>query len=83
MSDAQIERAILDLLAQRRAGATICPSEASRAVFGKAGLKPDLMQKIRDVAAKMVARKLIEVTQRGRVVDMAGARGPIRLRLVK
>ena len=81
MSDAQIERAILDLLARRRPGATICPSEASRAVFGKAGLKPDAMQKTRAVAARLVSRNLIEVTQGGHVVDIAQARGPIRLRL--
>ena len=46
-----LERAILELLAQRDAGATICPSEAARAVA------PDdwrpLMQPARDAASNL------------------------------
>jgi hypothetical protein len=39
------------------------------------------MPQVRAIAATLAARGRIEVTQRGRVVDAGGARGPIRLRL--
>ena len=73
------ERAILDLLARRDRGKTICPSEAARALGGDEGFRP-LMPLVRDAAAALVATGDIEVTQRGRVVDLATARGAIRLR---
>lgn len=74
------ERVITDLLAQRGAGRTICPSEAARALGGDDGFRP-LMPLVRDAAAVLVARGRLEVTQSGNVVDPADARGPIRLRL--
>ena len=78
-SDADARAAILDLLARREPGRTICPSEAARALGGDAGFRP-LMPLVREAAAGLVADGRIEVTQRGRVVDLATARGPIRLR---
>jgi len=74
------ERAILDLLAQRDEGATICPSEAARALGGDDGFRPH-MPIVLDAAADLVARGELDVTQSGEVVDPAAARGPIRLRL--
>jgi hypothetical protein len=74
------ERAILNLLAQRDPGRTICPSEAARALGGDDGFRP-LMPLVRDAAADLVARGELEVVQSGEVVDPADARGPIRLRL--
>jgi hypothetical protein len=76
----QAERAILDLLAERDAGKTICPSDAARALDGEKFR--DLMPLVRDAAGRLVADGKIEVTQRGRGVDLDTARGPIRLRLV-
>lgn len=76
---ARLERAILDLLAQRASGATICPSEAARLVAGEDGWR-DLMQPARDAAARLVAAGEVEVTQGGEVVDVATARGPVRIR---
>ena len=79
---ARLERAILDLLARRREGATICPSDAAREV----GTEDDwrsLMQPARDAAARLVASGDVEVTQRGTVVDVATARGPVRIRRVR
>jgi hypothetical protein len=73
------ERAILDLLARRDPGRTICPSDAARALGGDDGFRP-LMPLVRAAAAALVATGDIEVTQRGRVVDLATARGAIRLR---
>ena len=72
--------AIRDLLAQRDAGKTICPSEAARVLGGDDGFR-EQMDPVRDAAREMVARGELEVTQRGEVVDLDTARGPIRLRL--
>jgi hypothetical protein len=77
---ADARTAILDLLAQRAPGRTICPSEAARRLGGDAGFRP-LMPVVREAAAELVSRGELEVTQKGRVIDPAGARGPIRLRL--
>jgi len=78
VSDARIEHAILDLLAQRGEGKTICPSDAARALSND--FRP-LMDPVRRVARELVERGAIEVTQKGRVVDLDAARGPIRFRL--
>jgi len=75
------EQAILDLLARRDPGKTICPSEAARALGGSDGFRA-LMPLVREAASELVAGGRIEVTQRGEPVDLATARGPIRLRLV-
>ena len=78
VTDAQIERTILDLLARRAPGKTICPSDAARALDDD--FRP-LMDPVRRVARELVARGELEVTQSGRVVDIDTARGAIRLRL--
>ena len=76
--DRVLERTIDELLDQRRPGTTICPSEAARAV------DPDgwreLMPAARAAAGRLVADGRAEVTQRGEVVDVATARGPVRVR---
>jgi hypothetical protein len=79
VSDAQIERTILELLQARDPGKTICPSDAGRALAAT-DFRP-LMDRVRGVARDLVARGALEVTQKGRVVDLDAARGPIRLRL--
>ena len=78
MSEAQ--EAIRALLARRDEGKTICPSEAARVLGGDDGFR-EQMDPVRDAAREMVARGELEVTQRGEVVDLDAARGPIRLRL--
>jgi hypothetical protein len=78
-TDRALETAILDLLAGRAAGATICPSEAARAVDGD-GWR-DLLEAARAAARRLVAAGRVEITQRGVVVDPSTARGPIRVRL--
>lgn len=74
-------RTILDLLAARDPGKTICPSDAARVLGGDDGFRP-LMPLVRDAARELVADGAIVVTQRGAVVDLDAARGPIRLRRV-
>lgn len=76
----RLESAILSLLAARASGATICPSEAAKAVGD--GEWRALMEPARAAARRLVVRGTIEITQGGRPVDPSTARGPIRLRLV-
>jgi len=78
------DQAILDLLAQRRPGATICPSEAARALAGDedSAWRP-LMPAVREAAARMAAQGRVQVTQRGQVVDVRTAKGPVRVRRIE
>lgn len=77
-----LARTILDLLDQRRPGATICPSDAARAAAGDDGDWRALMDPVRAAARLLVQEGLVEVTQRGEVVDLGTARGPVRIRRV-
>jgi hypothetical protein len=81
-TDQALERAIETLLERRRPGATICPSEAARAVASDRGepWRP-LVRPAMDAAARLAAQGRVEVTQTGKVVDMATARGPVRIRV--
>ncbi|GGO76821.1 DUF3253 domain-containing protein [Nocardioides deserti] len=76
---ARLERTILDLLAQREEGKTICPSDAARAVGTEQGWR-DLMEPARQAAQRLVEAGEVEVTQCGAVVDLPTARGPVRIR---
>jgi len=77
--DQQLEEAMMALLASRDAGATICPSEAARAVADDDAWR-DLMEPARRAASRLVARGQVVVTQGGEVVDPEMATGPIRIR---
>jgi Protein of unknown function (DUF3253) len=76
--DARLERAIGALLGQRRPDASICPSEAARAVDPEAWRA--LMPAARAAAGRLAATGEADVTQGGEVVDVAAARGPLRIR---
>lgn len=77
--DRALEQSILDLLAQRSAGATICPSEAARAIGGDDWRS--LMEPARRAARRLVASDEVEITQGGRAVDPSTAKGAIRIRV--
>jgi hypothetical protein len=79
--DGRLEQTIAALLAARARGATICPSEACRVVFGD--VATDHMERTRRAARRLVAAGAVEITQKGAVVDPSRARGPIRLRRVE
>jgi hypothetical protein len=79
--DRQLEDALVQLLRERARGATVCPSEAARAVGTGEGWR-ELMEPARAAARRLVAAGQVEVTQGGRVVDPSTARGPVRVRLV-
>ncbi|WP_445258282.1 DUF3253 domain-containing protein [Nocardioides aurantiacus] len=79
--DEQLEASIVGLLGQRKGGATICPSEAARAVGGEADEAwRELMEPARRAARRLVAAGEVEVTQGGKVVDPSTAKGAIRIR---
>ena len=75
---AGLEQVILRLLSQRSAEGSICPSDAARAA------RPEgwraLMDDVRAAAARLADRGDVQVTQRGRTVDVGTARGPVRIR---
>ena len=75
---ARLRAVILELLDRRGPEKTICPSDAARALAGTDFRS--LMDAARAAAAELVEAGEIEVTQGGEVVDLARARGPIRLR---
>jgi hypothetical protein len=75
--DRALEQAIGALL-DRRAPSSICPSDAARAVDAD-GWRA-LMPRARAAAGRLAAAGAVEVTQRGEVVDVGTARGPVRVR---
>ena len=83
MVDAELETAILELLAERGRDKTICPSEAAKLVGGRETRHDweSLMEPARMAARRLVAAGKIVITQHGAVVDPSTAKGPIRLRL--
>lgn len=78
--DHRIEEAILTLLDQRAAEASICPSEAARQVAGGGDWRAQ-MEPVRMAARRLQRAGRIDITQQGRPVDPDTAKGPIRLRL--
>lgn len=77
----QLEAGILELLAARAATASICPSDAARALGGEDWR--GLMEPVREAARRLVRAGEVEITQGGAVVDPATAKGPIRIRRPK
>ena len=77
--DTALEKAIMDLLARRARGASICPSEAARTVAGDSGWR-DLMEPTRRAARRLVHSGKVELLQRGNVVEANDVRGPVRIR---
>ena len=76
--DTALEDAILRLLNARARDASICPSEAARAVGGESW--QSLMEPARKAARRLVAQEKAQITQGGKVVDPSRAKGPIRIR---
>ena len=76
--DRRLVQVIDRLLDDRRPGATICPSEAARALDPEAWR--ELMPAARAAAGRLADAGTAEVTQGGKVVDVTTARGPVRIR---
>ncbi|MEV8314921.1 DUF3253 domain-containing protein [Streptomyces sp. NPDC059900] len=80
-TERRLERAILELLERRDPSASICPSDAAREAYeGDGDGWRELMEPARRVAGRLVTAGKVEITQSGRRVDPAKARGPIRIR---
>lgn len=76
---AALEKAILALLQERRAGRTICPSEAARRLGGENWR--ELMEPVRAAAWRLESAGEIVILQRSQPVERVALRGPIRLAL--
>ncbi|KMO75346.1 uncharacterized protein DUF3253 [Mycobacterium sp. BK558] len=77
----RLEAAILALAGHRGPRSSTCPSDAARAVGGEQWRA--LMDDARDTARALARAGLVEITQRGEVLDPdADWRGPIRIRAV-
>jgi Protein of unknown function (DUF3253) len=77
-SEDAIRGEILRQLFSGGPGHTICPTDVGRAIADPWREHMDL---IRDVANHMAIDGLIEIVQRGQVVDGEVSSGPVRLRL--
>jgi hypothetical protein len=76
---ARLRAAILALARHRGPTASICPSDAARAVGG-AGWR-ELTAQSRSIAFELARAGDVDITQRGNVIDPdAPSRGPIRIR---
>jgi hypothetical protein len=75
-----IEQAILELVARRGEGKTICPSEAARALGGHQpeGWGP-LMKPVRAAAVRLAKQGRIAILRKGRAVDPDDFKGVYRL----
>jgi hypothetical protein len=78
VNEAAAAAAILAMVARRRPGTTLCPSEVARVLAGPDGDWRALMPLVRAAAGSLAAAGRIAVTQRGRPVGV-DAPGPIRL----
>lgn len=77
----RLEAAIRALAGHRGPRSSTCPSDAARAVGGEQWRA--LMDDARDTARSLARTGLVEITQRGEVLDPdADWRGPIRIRAV-
>ncbi|MFF8828573.1 DUF3253 domain-containing protein [Streptomyces sp. NPDC015131] len=77
----RLEQTILELLERRAPTATICPSDAARAVYeGDDDGWRALMEPARRAARRLVEAGEVQITQSGRPVEPDAARGPIRIR---
>lgn len=75
----EVQSAIMTAIDQRGPTQSVCPSEIARAIW------PDdwrsHMDDVRTAAAALVTQGHVQVTQRGKVVDLSTVTGAIRLRV--
>ncbi|TQM57499.1 DUF2256 and DUF3253 domain-containing protein [Humibacillus xanthopallidus] len=76
--DLQLQDSLEALLDARAVDASVCPSEAARAVGGDDWR--ELMEPARMAARRLVATGVAQITQGGQVIDPDHAKGPIRVR---
>lgn len=74
---AEVEAAILKLVAAREGAASICPSEVARALASE--WRP-LLFVVRQAAVRLAASGQIEILRKGKPVPPEAVRGVVRLR---
>lgn len=79
--DQEVERLMLEWLSTGSRKTLVSPSEVARAVFADCG--PSELERARCAARRLAARGLVELVQRGRVVDPSTARGEVSVRRVE
>jgi hypothetical protein len=81
--DLELEKVIVKILQSRQKGASICPSEAARAMAQddvEQQWRP-LMEPTRRAARRLVHQGKICILQGGKIVDPSKFKGPVRLKL--
>lgn len=76
---ALIEATIFELIAARRPGATICPSDVARVLAPDQASWRALMSRVREVAQALAEAGRLRVTRSGVEVSALQGGGPIRL----
>ena len=75
----RLQASMRALAEHRGPHSSTCPSDAARAVGGQSWR--DLMDDARDVARDLARSGVVEITQRGKLLDPKGEwKGPIRIR---
>ena len=74
-----LEEAIFDLLAARKPGASLDPSEPAKAVDAEGWNR--LLPQVRAVAVGLARQGRLEITRKGKPVDPDAFKGVYRLRL--
>jgi hypothetical protein len=79
-ADAELRQAVLDRLALRRPGATLCPSEVARALCADEAGWRALMPRVREQAARLADDGRLVLTRRGVTVTRETLhQGPLRI----
>lgn len=76
--EALFENKILELLHQRAATSSICPSEV---LPHEEKTNKQKMEQVRQAARRLVHKNKIVITQKNQIVDPSEFKGPIRLKL--
>jgi len=79
-NDPKLENAIVEMLLARSAESSLCPSEVARRLEGEESAWRALMEPVRRAARRLAHRGIVEITQKGKVVDPSDFHGPVRLR---
>lgn len=74
-----IQETLMALVYERGASKSICPSEVARKLWPEGW--EEHMEEVRRIARQLHSQGMIEITQKGRVVQDLNFKGPIRLRI--
>ena len=75
-----IAQTILQMASQRAPDKTVCPSEIARTLFPDDWRKH--MDEIRAEAIKLQNAGEVQITQKGKAVDVEHIKGPVRIKFI-